>query len=70
MWYFPSPSDCLQCHTSVANYVLGVNARQLNNTNTYSNGVSDNQLRALNRIGLFYPAIDESQIPNFEQLSA
>lgn len=25
-WTYPSPSDCLSCHTPVANYVLGVNA--------------------------------------------
>ncbi len=70
LWYYPSPSDCLQCHTAPANYVLGVNARQLNRTLTYSNGVTDNQLRALNRIGLLYPALNESGITNIEALSA
>ncbi len=70
LWYYPSPSDCLQCHTPAANYVLGVNARQLNADLTYSNGVTDNQLRALNRAGLFNPSIDESQITNIESLSA
>ncbi len=70
MWYYPSPSDCLQCHTPAANYVLGVNARQLNGNMLYSNGVTDNQLRAINRTGLLYPAIDESSIPGIEQLSS
>ena len=49
--------------------MLGVNTRQLNGDDFYSAAsVTDNQLRSLNHLGLFYPAFDEATITNFEQM--
>lgn len=51
-YHYPSPTQCLRCHTSAAGFVLGVRTRQLNSDYAYD-AMTDNQLRSWNHIGLF-----------------
>ena len=67
-WYYPGPEDCRKCHTPSAGGVLGVNTRQLNRDYTYPSGVTDNQVRAWNHVGLFDHAPAEQTIPNLTRL--
>ncbi len=61
-WFFPGKQDCLTCHTPASSGVLGVKTRQLNGNFKYPNGVTDNQLRALGRIGIFDAAFDDRKL--------
>jgi uncharacterized repeat protein (TIGR03806 family) len=68
-WYYPSRQDCLVCHTANAGFVLGVKSRQLNRDFTFPSGVTDNELRAWNHIGLFDTNLDEAGLKNFPALA-
>ncbi len=68
-WYYPSRTDCLTCHTPLAGFVLGVKTRQLNREFTYPSGVTDNELRAWNHIGLFNTNLTEAEIKNLSKLA-
>lgn len=57
-WIYPSESECLDCHTEAAGFVLGAQAAQLNGDQTYpSTGTTANQLETLNGIGLLRPEL-------------
>lgn len=53
-WVYPSRFDCTRCHTAQANGALGPQTLQMNAPFTYpQTGVTDNQLRTYDHIGLF-----------------
>jgi uncharacterized repeat protein (TIGR03806 family) len=67
-WFYPGRQDCLTCHTPQSGGVLGANTRQINGSFKYPNGVTDNQLRTWNHLGLFDTRLNEIQIPFFAKL--
>lgn len=68
-WYYPSRQDCLTCHTANAGYVLGVKTRQLNRDYAFPSGITDNELRAWNHLGLFDTNLDEATLNDLPQLA-
>lgn len=61
-WQYPSPGQCLSCHTQAANFALGLETLQLNNPLLYSaSGVTANQLDTLAHINIFSSAVSTEQ---------
>ena len=66
IWTFPDRGQCINCHNDHAGGVLGVKTHQLNGNITYpSTGISDNQLRTWNHLGIFSTALNEADIPAY-----
>lgn len=65
-WDFPSRSQCLSCHTSNAEYVLGVNTLQLNGKYPHD-GQEVNQLHYFDELDMFDTSI--SNPSNYQKLS-
>jgi uncharacterized repeat protein (TIGR03806 family) len=68
-WDYPSRKDCNTCHTKLSGGVLGVKARQLNHDFAYPSGVSDNELREWNHLGLFAPSFQDAALENIPRLA-
>jgi glucose/arabinose dehydrogenase/regulation of enolase protein 1 (concanavalin A-like superfamily) len=70
-WLFPGRSDCLSCHTQPSGGVLGVHTGQSNRELLYTlTGITDNQLRTWNHIGLLNPALPEAGIPALQKMAS
>ena len=69
-WYYPSRQNCLECHNTRAGGVLGLKTRQMNHDFTYPSGVTDNELRTWNHLGLFTPGFQDADLSNFAKLAA
>ncbi|RKT47467.1 glucose/sorbosone dehydrogenase [Thiocapsa rosea] len=65
-WLYPSRDACLLCHNPGAGGALGLRTHQLNRDLLYpSTGRTDNQLRTWNHLGIFTPALKESDIRGY-----
>ena len=69
-WYYPSRTDCLQCHNARAGGVLGANARQLNRDYAYPDGSTENELRHWDRLGVLGPVPRDSEFADIPTLAA
>jgi uncharacterized repeat protein (TIGR03806 family) len=52
-WHYPSRSECRMCHTAAAGFVLGVSTPQMNRDVEEPGRGRVNQLKRLERLGLF-----------------
>jgi uncharacterized repeat protein (TIGR03806 family) len=68
-WYYPSRPDCQTCHNANTSGVLGLKARQMNRDFAYPSGVTDNELRTWNHLGLFAPELNEADFANLPTLA-
>ncbi|MEW5755956.1 MAG: hypothetical protein AB1810_06590 [Pseudomonadota bacterium] len=63
--YFPSPTQCMDCHTEQANIALGPETLQLNYTLNYTDNTEENYLEALDRLGYLTYGTGVTQLADF-----
>lgn len=70
-WLFPSRDQCRFCHGAAAGGALGPRTHGLHRDLTYpGTGVTDDQLRTWNHLGLLSPALSEAAIPALPRAAA
>ncbi len=69
-WTYPSPTDCLSCHNASSSQILGLSTRQLNSNYTYAGGATENQLVHWNNLGLFSPALNNTNVGSYDKTVA
>lgn len=60
-WHFPSSGQCMECHTSIAGFSLGLETKQLNSEFLYPSQKTANQLTTLAHIGIFSSPLSTAQ---------
>lgn len=62
---YPDPTLCTECHLDASGFALALRTAQLNGDLAYPGGVTQNQLRAWGRAGMFSGVFDEAAIPGY-----
>ena len=68
-WIYPSGTQCMECHTQVANFSVGIEHGQLNKNLTYpSTGITANQLVTADAVDLLAAPLTDTpdNLPRFE----
>jgi uncharacterized repeat protein (TIGR03806 family) len=68
-WDYPSRKDCITCHTKLSGGVLGPKTRQMNHDFAYPSGISGNELREWDHLGLFATPLREADIKDLPRLA-
>jgi hypothetical protein len=68
-WTYPSPGDCMTCHTPASGGALGTKTGQLNSRFQYAQDKQDSQLRTWNHLGFFSPALDEALLDSYPRFA-
>src|SRR6185436_3895299 len=66
VWYYPSRSECVTCHSAAANGTLGLETGQLNGPFVYATATERrraNQIETLDHIGMFETAPGAQKYP-------